>query len=102
MQEQDSAIWVERAARLLERASEELAHDPDDGVIGTASAAYEALRVAWGDIPDAALLDFFRDEEANPDESCTCPSELRERGGWQSTCPAHGSRFSLSHQEQDG
>lgn len=90
MQAQDTDIWLDRAVRLIGQASEELADNPDDGIIGTVSAALAALRVAWGDEPSPDLLDYFRGEEADPMADCTCPPELIARGGWQSTCPAHG------------
>ncbi|MEV4079207.1 hypothetical protein AB0J43_02790 [Nonomuraea fuscirosea] len=79
-------IWSDRAARLLEDALDQLSrgHDP----LPEISAAETALRIEAGErSPDEMEGYPFPGE----DEGCTCPPALRARGGFTSTCPAHGS-----------
>jgi hypothetical protein len=37
------------------------------------------------------LGDGIEEREDAHDATCTCPADLRSRGGWRSTCPAHGT-----------
>ncbi|MEU6709908.1 hypothetical protein ABZ897_00400 [Nonomuraea sp. NPDC046802] len=88
-----TTVWAVRAERLLDQAFDEV-HSGIDA-IPTVSAALAVLRIECGDLPAADMDGYpFPDEEAN--DLCTCPADLVVRGGWRSTCPAHGTEAGAS------
>lgn len=82
------SVWGSRAERLLEQALGEVLSSID--AIPTVDAALAALRIEAGELP-ADELDGYPFPGEESDKDCTCPPDLRERGGFTSTCPAHGS-----------
>jgi hypothetical protein len=84
--------WDSLAERLLKQA---LA-DVRDGVdaIAPTEAAAAALRAEAGDMSEDQAGDLWRDLAAMLGDStetpCTCPPDLRARGGYRSTCLGHG------------
>lgn len=77
--------WAIRAERLLEAALDALRskHDP----LPLISAAETALRIDVGELTDLAMDGYpFIGEDNSPE--CTCPADLRERGGFTSRCRA--------------
>jgi hypothetical protein len=83
--DRSKSIWGLRGAALLEQA---LYEDGTDA-IPTVSAALAAFRIEAGELPASELESYpFPGEDTS--DPCTCPPGLRERGGFRSTCPAHG------------
>lgn len=84
------SAWAVRAERLLEKALEELRGGYD--AIPTVCAAAIVLGIEAGDIPEWEMDGFPFPGEDDADESaCTCPPDLRERGGFRSSCPSCGT-----------
>ena len=83
-------IWGLRAQRLLEQAIDEVRNGKDDAV-GTVSAAEAALRIESGELPAEELEGYPFPGEVTEAAACTCPPDLRSRGGFRGGCPAHGS-----------
>jgi hypothetical protein len=87
-------IWSDRAARLLDTALHRLnaGHDP----LPEISAAEMALRIEAGERSPSEMDGYpfpGEDEEKGEDEGCTCPLDLRARGGFISTCGCGGGRL---------
>ena len=78
-------IWSDRAERLLEQAIGEV-HDGTEPII-IVSAALAALRVDIGELPASELDGYPFPGEPEDESGCTCPAELRARGGFRSSCP---------------
>lgn len=89
------SIWVTRAARLLEKALDEIRIGDDP--VHTVSAADAALRIEAGEL-DSSEMDGYefpheppsKDEEEQEEGVCICPPDLLERGGHRGGCPVHG------------
>lgn len=82
-----AAIWGDRAVNLLNQALSELRDNTD--ALPTISAAEACLRIQAGELSPAELDGFVFPGEPVP-EDCTCPPDLKARGGFRSTCDAHG------------
>jgi hypothetical protein len=83
-----AATWAMRAERLLEQALQETRDGID--AIPTVDAALTALHVEAGELPTDEMDDYpFAGEET---DDCTCPPELRARGGFRGGCPVHNPR----------
>lgn len=82
-----TSVWVERAEKLLEDA---LGRIDREDVIGTIAAAEACLRIDCGELPESELADYPFPDEDDDESGCTCPAELRERGGFTSKCSVHG------------
>lgn len=80
--------WSARATELLERALEE--HRDGQDAIPTATEALAALYRCQGESPGTAVLSAGELKLDEPTPDCTCPPELAARGGFASSCPAHG------------
>lgn len=83
-----SSIWSDRAVRLLNEALDQIRDDED--ATPAVGAALAALRIELGELPESELDGYpFPGEDSGP--PCTCPPELRARGGYASSCRAdHG------------
>jgi hypothetical protein len=90
--------WGALAERLLVQALTKLNNDEDDALVAV-DAARAALRAWAGEVPEAEFRDLLcaLDQPGEPTEDagdaipCTCPPGLAARGGWRSSCPAHGT-----------
>lgn len=85
--EMDS-VWRVRATRLLEKALDDLKSGNDP--LSTISAAETALMIEASE-RDQAEMDGYPFPDEGKGEHCTCPADLRSRGGFTSGCPAHGA-----------
>lgn len=72
--------WSEQAADLLTAALGRVRDGLD--AIPVTEHALAVLRVEAGELDPAEL------EREDP---CTCPPDLRARGGWRSSCRVHGT-----------
>lgn len=85
---EEQELWQGRAKRLLEEALYLI--DSED-VLPQVSAVQACLRISASEL-DPAEMDGYRFPGEEEDESaCTCPPDLRERGGFRSTCRVHGA-----------
>lgn len=82
-----AALWSKRAERLAEQALDEIRDEKD--AISSLSGALMALRISYGEAPDSEM-DGCRFPGEDVEVPCTCPADLRARGGFRSTCDAHG------------
>lgn len=83
--------WDEAARDALCAAVASLEDDHSDDAIVAATRGLGLLYRMVGESPDTVVLsagDLSLDPERGPE--CTCPRELRARGGYRSTCPDHG------------
>jgi hypothetical protein len=78
----------EIAERLTERALDEIRDSSD--AIPLLSGAIAALMIEAGEMTadDLASLEAWASGEVAV--TCTCPPDLVARGGFRSSCPAHG------------
>ncbi|WP_242892544.1 hypothetical protein [Actinomadura litoris] len=84
-------IWSLRAQRLLEKAVGEVRDNHGDP-LETLSAATAALRIECGELPAAELEGYpFPGEDLEDAAECTCPADLRSRGGFRGGCPVHAT-----------
>jgi hypothetical protein len=72
--------WGDRAAGLLTEALSQVRDGLD--AIPVTEHALAALRVEAGELDPAEL---------DPADACSCPPDLRARGGWRSSCLVHGT-----------
>lgn len=90
----NEAVWTGRAERLLEDALSALRDEtaPLDEVFSAAGAAIVCLRIMDRSAPEDELdgYPFPGEEEEYERMWCTCPPDLRARGGFTSSCPVHG------------
>lgn len=78
------------AERLLEQALDDARSGTD--AIPAATAAVAALRIEAGEVPGDELAELGAFAFGESLTECTCPPELRARGGWSSKCRAdHGT-----------
>lgn len=90
--EPEGDIWSLRAHRLTVRA---LGSIPDEEALIDLDAAVLCLRISYGEA-DAAKMDRFpfidedEEDEEDKEDRCTCPPDLRARGGFSSSCPVCG------------
>jgi hypothetical protein len=81
--------WGVWAAEALERALSEV-RDGEDA-IPAVSLAMALLRAEAGELDADQVEELLDSMTSPPDDACTCPPDLRERGGYTSTCLVHGS-----------
>jgi hypothetical protein len=79
LSERDAQAWVQRAEDYIGYA---LAHVRSGDVIPQLEAAIQCQRIAAGEADPSTMDD--------PEPPCTCPPGLVARGGFRSTCLAHG------------
>lgn len=84
-QDRPRSDWGSRAERLLEAALDMLRSKGDP--LSLINAAETALRIDAGDLPESEMDGYPFPGEAVADR-CTCPSDLRARGGFTSRCLA--------------
>lgn len=82
---EEESIWIDRAARLLDAAAGKLRSGEEAWM--EISAAEAALKIDAGELPAEELEGYPFPGEASVLPECTCPPDLRARGGWSSTCP---------------
>lgn len=83
--------WDTTAERALREASEAIKDNRPDDALVKATLALAAIYRWAGEAPDTVRLqaaDLTLDPERGPE--CTCPRELRDGGGYRSSCPDHG------------
>jgi hypothetical protein len=88
MSEETGALWGIRAERLLEQALDDVRSGVD--AIPVVDAALAALRIQARELP-ADEMDGYRFPGEEEAAECTCPPDLLERGGFRSSCAAHGT-----------
>ncbi|GAA0970051.1 hypothetical protein GCM10009555_018290 [Acrocarpospora macrocephala] len=77
--------WNVRTERLLEAALYALRSEEDP--LPLISAAETACRISVGELPAAEMDGYpFPGEDSGPE--CTCPTDLKARGGFTSSCRA--------------
>jgi hypothetical protein len=81
--------WGVWAAETLERALGEVRDGVD--AIPSVSLAMALLRAEAGELGADEVEELLYGVNPRPDDACTCPPGLRERGGYTSTCLVHGS-----------
>lgn len=81
----DWGVWARRA---LEQALSEV-RDGEDA-IPSVSLAMALLRAEAGEMDADEVESLLYSMAGPPDSACTCPPDLRARGGWASTCPVRG------------
>lgn len=59
--------------------------------IPAVSAALVCLRIEVGEVPESEMEGSRFPGEEDDESACTCPPDLRARGGFRSTCPVHGT-----------
>lgn len=83
--------WDDVAERALREASEAMKDNRPDDALSATTRALAAMYRWVGEAPDTVRLqagDLTLDPERGPE--CTCPRDLRMRGGYRSSCPDHG------------
>jgi hypothetical protein len=83
-------------ATLAERATRLALSNMLDGLDASAelSLAVAADSAAWGEASESIIADLdeyeLTDDGFQLRRDCACPTDLRARGGFRSSCPVHG------------
>jgi hypothetical protein len=82
------SVWSIRAERLAEQVLAEIKGNLD--ALPSVSLLQAVLRIEAGELPESEMDGCRWDGEEEDESACTCPPDLRARGGFKSTCPVHG------------
>lgn len=90
---EQAAVWRVEAERLVNEVRDAILADED--AIPLACELVAVLHLWGGEAPEYMRVSAadYAERFAEPEPECTCPTDLVERGGFESTCSLHGGRL---------